>query len=147
MSEQRIHDLLDGLCTAASANSTLYRVKNGDQYSLVWSDVKEEKSWIAPDKAEKEGMWQMNSNRTSSLNGLDLLSTKQLEGINAALMCLTGRKKEMENYCVRLLDEHEDDLTDILKKDAGDLESILCVRLAKACESNAEVSEQGRNEL
>jgi hypothetical protein len=56
LSEQRIHDLLDGLCTDASANSTLYRVKTGDQYSLVWSDVKEGKSWIAPDKAEKEGV-------------------------------------------------------------------------------------------
>ncbi|KAK9915351.1 hypothetical protein WJX75_007929 [Coccomyxa subellipsoidea] len=112
LSEQRIHDLLDGLCTDASANSTLYRVKTGDQYSLVWSDVKEGKSWIAPDKAEKE-----------------------------------GRKKELENYCVRLLDEHEDDLADALKKDAGDLEGILCVRLAKACEANTEAPHQAKNEL
>ena len=56
LSEQRIHDLLDGLCTAASADATLYRVKSDDQYTLVWSDVKENDSWIAPDKAEKEGM-------------------------------------------------------------------------------------------
>ncbi|CAL8468578.1 g8118 [Coccomyxa elongata] len=112
LSEQRIHDLLDDLCTAASADATLYRVKNDDQYSLVWNDVKESDSWIAPDKAEKE-----------------------------------GRKKELENYCVRLLDEHEDELTGILKEDSGDLEGILCERLAKACEPKTENPENARSEL
>ena len=48
---------------------------------------------------------------------------------------------------MRLLDEHEDDLADALKKDAGDLEGILCVRLAKACEANTEAPEQAKNEL
>lgn len=58
-----------------------------------------------------------------------------------------GRKKELENYCVRLLDEHEDELTGILKEDSGDLEGILCERLAKACEPKTENPENARSEL
>lgn len=56
LSEQRIHDLLDGLCTAASADATLYTVKDVEKYKLVWSDKKDDKSWIEPDKAEREGV-------------------------------------------------------------------------------------------
>ena len=44
-----------------------------------------------------------------------------------------GRQKELENYCVRLLDEHEDALIDVLKGEAGDLDDILCVQYTRAC--------------
>ena len=80
LSEQRIHDLLDDLCTDASANSTLYRVKTGDQYSLVWSDVKEEESWIAPDKAEKEGV----SDSTPIYNTLEPCAKVQSKSVAEA---------------------------------------------------------------
>jgi hypothetical protein len=62
----------------------------------------------------------------------------------------TGRQKELENYCVRMLDEHEDDLTDALKKDAGDLEDILCRNLSQACQhgsNNAGKIYTNKNEL
>lgn len=44
-----------------------------------------------------------------------------------------GRRKELENYCSKVLDEFEDDLIAALKKESGDLEGILCQQLAGAC--------------
>jgi hypothetical protein len=50
-SEQRIHDLLDGLCTATSKK---YQPFHADK-KVVWSDSQQDSSWRIASKAEKEG--------------------------------------------------------------------------------------------
>ena len=47
-----------------------------------------------------------------------------------------GRQKELENYCVGLLDEHEEALIEVLKGEAGDLDDIMCVQYARACQAS-----------
>jgi hypothetical protein len=61
-----------------------------------------------------------------------------------------GRQKQLENYCVGLLDEHEEELIEVLKGEAGDLDDILCVRYAQACpvsEPEQAAEEGDRSEL
>ena len=54
--------------------------------------------------------------------------------MNKQAFCVSaGRRKELENYCSKVLDEFEDDLIAALKKESGDLEGILCQHLAGAC--------------
>lgn len=47
--------------------------------------------------------------------------------------CPAGRQKELENYCVRVMDDVEEDLIEVLKEEDGDLDDILCRRLVRAC--------------
>ncbi len=49
------------------------------------------------------------------------------------------RRKELENYCVRLVaDEYEEELTAALRsEEPADLDDLLCKRWTKACRESA----------
>ena len=58
LSEQRVHDLLDGLCTAVSKGNQLYTVSLNGKASVTWGDsIKsgENETWTTPSAGENEG--------------------------------------------------------------------------------------------
>ena len=52
LSEQRVHDLLDGLCSDVSRTNILYTSEEGKQ---AWGKVAQP-GWTAPSKPEEEGL-------------------------------------------------------------------------------------------
>ena len=68
LSEQRVHDLLDGLCNDVSKKNMLYTSAEGAQ---SWAKVAQP-GWTAPSKPEEDGersahTWQGVSSNTSFL--------------------------------------------------------------------------------
>ena len=51
LSEQRVHDLLEGLCSVVSKSNMLYTSEEGNQ---TWAKSAQP-GWTAPKKAEEEG--------------------------------------------------------------------------------------------
>ena len=100
LSEIRVSELLDTLCTDVSS-----------RYQLASRDVEGLPAWE----------W------TTDASGMVWTRVSQAED--------QQHKKELENYCVRLVsDEFEDELTmALLSESSVDLEELLCGQLTKAC--------------
>ena len=111
LSEVRIGELLDTLCTAVSSRF---------QLAVTMSDA-------GGDAAGDAAEWGWT-------DGAPPLTA---EGQHNA--------KELENFCTRLVDEHEEVLVEALRSEEGvhrqELHRILCLQ-SKAC-----AAEQGRTEL
>ena len=104
LSEVRIGELLDTLCTAVSSRFQLAVNNTGDAVGLVWTDG------APPLTAEGQ-----------------------------------HHSKELENFCIQLVDDHEEELVEALRSEEGvhqeELHRILCLQ-SKACAAG-----QSRTEL
>jgi hypothetical protein len=56
MSEQRVHDLLEGMCTAMAAKNTLYkRMNDSGSGARMWRRSPLNGTWMEPPRQEKDG--------------------------------------------------------------------------------------------
>ena len=68
LSEQRVHDLLEGLCSNVSKGNMLYTSEEGNQ---TWAKSAQP-GWTAPKKAEEEGKFTYRNYRPSTITVMPL---------------------------------------------------------------------------